>query len=237
MHSENVEPSNEQKEAMAERLQTFGGRLSKLATDNANKRTSIESRWLEDLRQFHGEYDEETKKSLTTGSKIYVNITRNKKSAAEARAQDMLFPTDDRNFAIAPTPVPELVDAEEGETISVNGQQVDKAEIAAQVGREARKKSAAMQAVIDDQLNEAKYNAKSRDVISDACLYGAGILKGPVVIGRTKRAWKTLDDGVSVLEISEDLTPTVERVDPWDFFPDMSASSIEEAEFILSGAG
>lgn len=234
MHNTTDEQTVEQQE-LAEKLQVFGDRLSKMAQEAVSKRAQIETRWLADYRQFHGEYDEETKAKLKSGSgsEVFVNITRNKKSAAEARAQDMLFPTDDRNWGIKPTPVPELSGAEDGDSLEINGQQVDKTELAKQVEKVARDKSGAMEKTIDDQLNEARYNPKARDVISDACLLGTGILKGPVVIGRMRKIWETLPDGVSTLKMVEDLVPTVERVDPWDFFPDMSASTIDEAEFIF----
>ncbi|AXU17806.1 hypothetical protein C7W88_00015 [Novosphingobium sp. THN1] len=43
----------------------------------------------------------------------------------------------------------------------------------------ARKRRDAMAREIDDQLTEAKYAARCRDVIEDACKVGVGILKGP----------------------------------------------------------
>jgi hypothetical protein len=42
-----------------------------------------------------------------------------------------------------------------------------------------------------------------------------------------------MPDGRSMLQIVEALEPTVERVDPWDFYPDMSAKTISEAEFVF----
>ena len=42
-----------------------------------------------------------------------------------------------------------------------------------------------------------------------------------------------MPDGMSVLQIVEALEPTIERVDPWDFYPDMSAKNVEEAEFVF----
>ncbi len=59
------------------------------------------------------------------------------------------------------------------------------------------------------------------------------MIKGPIIIGRTKKRWDVMPDGMSVLQIVEALEPTVERVDPWDFFPDMSAKAVDEAEFIF----
>ncbi len=227
--------SPEQEQA-AERLQVFATRLSRMAHEQVQQRNSLETRWLEDYRQYHGEYDPATASRLNQadGSQVYVNITRNKTNAAEARLQDMLFPTDDRNWGIKPTPVPELENAEPGETgVTQDGQQYDKAKVAEAINREAKKKAAAMQAEIDDQLKEGRFQIKCRDVIHDAALMGTGVVKGPIIVGRVKKRWDTGDDGTSVMTIEEAIEPSVERVDPWDFFPDMSARSIEEAEFIF----
>ena len=90
-----------------------------------------------------------------------------------------------------------------------------------------------METEIADQLNESRYQQKARDIIHDACQLGTGVVKGPVIVGRTKKRWDTMPDGSSVLQIIEALEPAVERIDPWDFFPDMSARTVEEAEFIF----
>jgi hypothetical protein len=222
-------------ELTAERLQRFAHRLTRMAHEQVQSRASLEQRWLEDLRQYHGEYDPVTSANLqdSEGSKVFVNITRNKTNAAEARLQDMLFPTDDRNWGIGPTPVPELEGVEPGETaLGPNGEPVDLSQIAEQVKRVAKKKARAMQDEINDQLKEGRYQIKCRDVIHDAALLGTGVIKGPVIVGRTKKRWDT-QGGISQLTIQEALEPSAERVDPWDFFPDMSARHIEEAEFIF----
>ena len=54
-----------------------------------------------------------------------------------------------------------------------------------------------------------------------------------MIVGRTKKRWDVMPDGMSMLQIVEALEPTVERIDPWDFYPDMSAKSISEAEFVF----
>ena len=236
---DNDEPMSEEEYAlmMAEKLQVFASRLSRLAQEQASKRSEIESRWLRDMRQYHGEYtaNEKAKMEAAGGSQIYVNITRNKTNAAEARLQDMLFPTDDRNWGIRPTPVPELANVKPGDmgVDPQTGQPIDLGQVADSIEKQATEASAMMESEIDDQLNEAKYNSKARDIIHDACQLGTGIVKGPVVVGKVDRRWDTMPDGVSVLQITESLTPAVERVDPWDFFPDMSARTVDECEFIL----
>jgi len=227
---------DDEKQLAAERLQIFGARLSRLAYEQVQARSQIDTRWLDDYRQYHGEYDPDTKERIrqAEGSELYVNITRNKTNAAEARLQDMLFPTDDRNWGIQPTPVPELERMKPGQMMAgPNGEQVDAGAAADDAMREAREKAEMMQSEIDDQLKESRYQIKARDVIHDAAVAGTGIIKGPVIVGRTRKHWKTLEDGTSMLTITEALEPSAERVDHWDFFPDMSARHIEEAEFIF----
>lgn len=218
---------------VAERLHIFASRLNRLVSEQVAKRSQIEQRWLDDIRQYHGEYasEEVTRLARAKGSEIFVNITRNKTNAAEARLQDMLFPTDDRNFGIYATPVPELdfISQQQPE----NEEDANTVEMARQINSKANDAAIAMQDVIDDQLLESRYHIKARDIIHDACQLGTAILKGPVIIGRTKKRWDIMPDGMSVMQVVEALEPTVERIDPWDFYPDMSAKTISEAEFVF----
>ena len=227
-------PSQEERELeIAERLHVFASRLNTLASEQVAKRNQIEQRWLDDIRQYHGEYasDEQVKLKRAKGSEVFVNITRNKTNAAEARLQDMLFPTDDRNFSIQATPVPELDYLSKQQPMAP--EQEAPIQMARQLKAEAEEKAIAMQDVIDDQLLESRYHIKARDIIHDACQLGTAVLKGPIIIGRTKKRWDVMPDGMSMLQIVEALEPTVERVDPWDFYPDMSAKNIAEAEFVF----
>jgi len=244
-----TEKSEQAERDMAERLRVFGVRLQSKANDQVQRRYSIDERWLDDLRQFNGQYDKVTAATLAAsgGSKLFVNITRNKVNAAEARLIDILFPTDDRNWGIQPTPVPYLskiakdedpVQNEDGSPfVTDEGVQVEKRDIAQGVLEEARERSNGMQDEIEDQLNETNYNSVNRDMVHDAVLYGTGVLKGPVILGKTRQKWSEVVDDqgqvAQVIEMVEDLKPGAERVDPWDFFPDMQARSIDDAEFIF----
>ena len=160
MHSDETQQLEQDAEEfelqIAERLHTFASRLSRLASEQVGKRSQVEQRWLDDLRQYHGEYaaDEAAGLSRSKGSQVFVNITRNKTNAAEARLQDMLFPTDDRNFGIYPTPVPELdnLAAEQPQTPEEHGP----VEIARRIQNQAEQSAKMMQDVIDDQLVESR---------------------------------------------------------------------------------
>lgn len=111
------EKRGEELEALIHDLQTEADRRVKL-------KLPIEKRWLQDLRQYHGHYVDEhrsefsklTETGSTTkkvGSQVFQNITRPKTNSLIARLWDLLFPTDDRNWGISPTPVPELEEEQE----------------------------------------------------------------------------------------------------------------------------
>jgi hypothetical protein len=95
----------------------------------------------------------------------------------------------------------------------------------------------AMQEAIDDQLIQSQWVAQSRDAIEDGCRLGTGILKGPLTSNRLRQEWRKSDAAQPLgraawmLEELPDPQPEAIRVDPWHFFPDMSARRIEEAEF------
>ena len=238
-----------------EQLQVLGTKLFRLAQDQVSKRSSIERRWVDDLRQYNGLYDPEVEGRLRSNkeSRIFANITRAKTNQAEARLYDMLFPTDDKNWGVTPTPVPELqgalsnerplTDPATGQPLvdPATGQPATVADAARQLVEEAKKRARGMEEEIEDQLTEALYNTKARDVIHDACVYGTGIIKAPVVVGRDRRSWvEEMDpetgDAIHVLSYTNDPRPGVQHVPVWDFFPDMSAPKVEDAEFFFERA-
>ncbi|MFC0268570.1 portal protein [Kushneria aurantia] len=218
--TEAQEGERQKREAL---LDALGGKLQRLAQEQVSARQSIEQRWLEDLRQYHGEYtpDEKERMRRNGSSQVYVNITRNKTRAGQSRLADMLLPNDDRNWAIKPTPEPQM---------SVMGGEADQQQLHEQAEEAAR----GMQRRIEDDLTEARYNAIMRDVIGDIARLGVGIAKGPIVVNRQRRAWRQNEQtGYRVLEMMDELRAGLSRLDPWDFFPDMSAASMGEAEFVF----
>jgi hypothetical protein len=108
------DPAIAEMDARAKLQEAFGGiltRLSTLADKRVQDRSMIEQRWLMDLRQYHGRFDEKTEEALRQTpekSRAIINMTRPKTKAWAARLSDLLFPADDKNWGISPTPVPEL---------------------------------------------------------------------------------------------------------------------------------
>lgn len=223
-----------------QRLTALGQRIVGVYHDRVGQRTELEQRWLEDIRRYNGEYEPKVDASLqkrTYGSKMFVPLTRRIVDIVEARMVDLLFPTEERSFSIDPSPVPMLLQAEALATrlppdmmvpAGPDGQPLEANQIVLGIKEqreEARAKAENMQREIDDQLREANYHAVARRAIHEAMVIGTGIIKGPMVIGRTKKVWQ----GGS-LQTTEDLSPTVVDVSLWDYFPDMSARTTEESE-------
>jgi len=209
-------PIEEQMRAIVYSLQT-------LADEQVKKKVSTEDRWLEDLQNYHGQYDADTLANLkaSNSSQVFVNLTRSKTNAWEARLSDMLFPTDDKNWGVKPTPVPELAQAiQRGDDTAPDEHAV------------AETSSKAMEIEIEDQFRECRYNIKSRDIIRDSCVLGSGIMKGPLTSEKMKRKWVAPQEG-GAFELTQvaDPAPSMEWVDPWNYFPDMNARRKGEEEF------
>jgi hypothetical protein len=240
-------------------LEGLVGRLEREAEDRVAKRQLVERRWLDDLRQLHGEYEPKLRAELEAAkrSTLFVNETRPKTNACEARLVDMLFPTDGRNWGVQPTPVPQLAqDAQRAAddaakliaqaNAAVAESNPEHERLAAQANdaqatatrlrldmEEARKRAEAMESEIADQLSECRYSIQARDVIRDACRIGVGVFKGPVAnTDRARLSWRKMEGpGASSYELAwaGDPRPAYYRVDPWGFFPDPNARTIEES--------
>lgn len=121
---------DEQRSALLDRLAL--GLAGKLKMDVAARQNSgIEKIWLEDEDHYEGvddanrhefghiaskptESGRDTQPRRRSGSTLFPNITQPYVDAAAAKISDMLLPTDDRNFVVEPTPVPDILDEEEG---------------------------------------------------------------------------------------------------------------------------
>lgn len=248
-----------------ESLTGLVGKLQRLADDQVNAKVLIENRWYEDIRQYHGRYPANTELALkgSDKSKLFVRATRTQVSSWEARLGDLLFPTEDRNWGIAPTPVPELSSAmkraadtmpdavQKANELQQQGQGEQAQAVADTANavmeetkklekemKQARSAAELMEAQIEDQLEEGLYNIRSRECLHDMVKLGTAVMKGPVLTGRTRRSWKKDDSAaqpgsasVYKLDLQRDGRPEYTRVNPWNFYPDMSARTPDESEF------
>lgn len=219
-------------------LSALRGLVLELRTEadkRVNDRLPIEGQWIEDLLNYHAKYDAQTLslfepgKDLDGRAKVFIGKTREKSNGMTSRLFNVLFPTDDKNWSIAPTPVPELTEASEQSTKRIDDLQAqqanpvqpnpepgemqeaqDEADRIEDIMEAARGKARLMSREIEDQLEECRYPAQCRDAIEDAVKIGTGLMLGPLANERAKRQWAEVpvldDNGQPVL--GDDGQPT-----------------------------
>jgi len=203
--------------------------LKKLKDKAVQHKSEVEQRWIEDERQYWGfrqaaEEDSDELPPIDNKTAAKVDITA-------ARIGDMLFPTNDKNWALNPTPRPTDID----------GNPVDPAHADWAAGECENR--------IEDFLTECEYPKHGRRAIQDACRLGIGVIKGPYARMSTKRVVRrsqeplidqfgqqmidefgqpVMADSVR-LDVVQETNPASTYVDPWMFFP-MPCRSMEECE-------
>ncbi len=217
----------------------FGFLLSEFR-QAVDDRYLTEQRWIDDLRQFKGRYTEEELEAMQNRSKHYSRKTRAKITSVTAHTSDVLFgsPTG-KNFSISETPEPALSDAVknaivEGLTEAAresNAPAPDKFTIDAAFKKYAQEASQRMENRISDQLVECDYSRVGRNVLFSGNLYGTGILKGPLV-QRKERVQYQSKNGRWQAKATSYVTPYAEACSIWRFYPDMSATCIDDCRYV-----
>jgi hypothetical protein len=153
-----------------------------------------------------------------------IGLLASKRPAMQANFAQVGAPMPQQNMAgmIAPGMQPQ---PQAGQALTDDqGNALRMKDVARAVIELASKKAEAMQREIEDQLIECDYNAELRKVIHDAAKLGAGVVKGPMVTNRTRKAWQSYTDltGATVhqIEMVEEISPASFRVDPRNCFPD-----------------
>lgn len=206
--------------------------------------SDVEKRWRRNTQLYFGEKTNSTgefENTLRNGpparkaadgnrSRVVINIVRPKVDQAVARMCEILFPVDDRNWGIKPTPMPDLadmvgndaptVDPATGEPTGMTAN--DEAKIVMEAAKQAAE---AMERSIDDSLTECKFNGESRKGVEDGVRLGSMVLYGPFPARQTSKVWLPQPDGTQIMQINETIVPASMRLDPWDTFFDPSCGN------------
>lgn len=238
----------------SEAMRAFGYRLYNEFSTNKAYRRPKELQWLEDLRAYKGVYDPDVRID-PDNSHVYPKLTRSKVNIVLSRLHEMLFPDQDRNWELAPTPEPVIqaalvfqiaqqitqpppideatgqvqIDPQTGfpmQPIPPTREQLNEA-----IKDFAKQTAALMQSEIDDQLTEMDYPEVAKKVLRSGLLYGTGILAGPLVNKRQKRRWQPDDQTNTYIEKIEDQdVPYMEFTRIWDWYPDMTVAEFSQAQ-------
>ena len=97
----------------------------------------------------------------------------------------------------------------------------------------AQRAARRMEKLIHDQIEESHGSSEIRNALLESALLGTGIVKGPFNFNKKLNKWDTDEDGNRNYNPLEVRVPRIEFVSCWDFYPDPSATSIEECEFVV----
>ncbi len=96
----------------------------------------------------------------------------------------------------------------------------------------AQKAALNLEKHIHDQLLDTSAVNVLRNAIFESCLLGTGVVKGPLNFNKRVHKWEKGQEGRQYVPY-EKLVPRIESVSVWDFHPDPSATSIEDAEYVI----
>jgi hypothetical protein len=220
-------------------LDMWGEDLRAQVFENIGQRLEIEQRWVDDIAQYYGYRQNSGSKDLPNRG---FNRTRSKVNAGTGRIGDLLFPGDDKNWTLRPSPVPDLVQKlgdntpvqyEGQQVLGPDGQPITQGMVAKRKVEIATEKCHKMELHIHDQLNNSRYGSEARAALFDSALLGTGILKGPVVEGFMRKAWVQKAGGAQELVMAHQKRPVARRISPWNFVPDMQATRVSECDIIF----
>ena len=87
--------------------------------------------------------------------------------------------------------------------------------------------------VIHDQLVDTNAVTVIRKSIFESALMGTGVVKGPLNMYKRIHRWQRGEDGDRTYDPYEKLVPRIEHVSVWDFYPDPSAVSMDDCEYVI----
>lgn len=208
-------------------------------------RRLVEEQWMRNIRQYLGKWDPQIEGTFDAGqSRAYPKVTRVKCVSMESRLMSLLFPADEKNWSIDPSPSPNL--PPEAMSIAIqqwvaaaqqNGQQLNLDDFDKAMLNFASNAATKMERQIDDQLSDlaaygpADYQALVRQVVRSAVIYGPGVVKGPMSIAETRSyPQKNPLTGMWEAGVQTSYRPVFEWVSNWDYYPDLSAKDFKQMD-------
>ncbi len=97
----------------------------------------------------------------------------------------------------------------------------------------AQKAARQMEKLIHDQIEESNGSSEIRSSLLEASLLGTGIIKGPFNFNKKLNKWGENEEGEREYNPLEVRVPRIEFVSCWDFYPEPTATNIDECEYVI----
>ena len=239
------------------------GYIQKRFDDAENGRLSDELRWISAYKNYRGITDSTTAYTSSERSKVFVRITKVKVLAAFGQISDILFASGKFPITVSPTPIPEGIaefahlSSPEEQSVLEQIKNIPLAEVDDFLGGLEDKYGQAsslvpgpsivpqspeiqpaliaarnMEKQIHDQLMDTNAVSILRKGIFECALLGTGIVKGPFNFNKTVHNWE-MKNGEKIYTPNEKIVPRISSVSCWDFYPDPSAKSLEDSEYVV----
>ena len=159
-------------------------------------------------------------------STVFPNITQTYVDMAAAAVADMLLPTDDKPFAVKPTPEPDLVAAKKDPTpFRVQGpsgemMEANAGEIATRMIEEAEASAKRAETKIWDWLTEGRWHTEVRAMIDATAKIGTGVLKGPLPATVRSRKVQQGPNGEVEIVMQTKVNPVSRHISAKNLYPD-----------------
>jgi len=231
----------------ADDLKMIGNKLNALFMQYRSDRRLAEMRWMRNLRQYLGIYDDEIDKAMAPNrSRAYPRLTRVKCVSVLSRLMNLMFQGTERNWTITADYGAGLTKDDVNEAISnlredaqKNGEQPNmKLEnVMVWVKKLMTARAKALSETIDDQFQEIggdqtlDYVSLNRAVLRSGIIMGLGVLSGPYAI--PYKTTKVTIDQTSFAPTVTSMTrykPQLEFDTVWDVYPDMSAKTLDKMD-------
>ena len=236
-----------------DKLEQLGIRLRSKFDTYAKERRELEVQWLKNLRQYKAIYDPDVK--IPDGmSKVYPKDTHTKITGWTAKMMEMMFPAQEKNFTVKPSPFPNISQEDQQSIINtlyaqqqelanqdpanpqpvqpVTSEQIEKA-----VKEFAEQRATQMEMECADQLSDKgiDYPELCKKAIRRGGIYGFGVAEGPQVKFQDERSFE-LDPatGQFVSVTKSTPRPYYTVLKAWDTYPDLSAEKWHEQEGLFT---
>ena len=230
-----------------DQLKTLGQNLGRLFMMYASDRVVVEQRWLRNQRQYLGLYDPDIEKELSpTRSRVYPRLTRVKVISVLSRIMNLMFPGNDKNWTLKASPSPDMSPDDIKKAVQDAADKDKEAGVQPKVDADyalsaiqvlADKRADDLTTLILDQLEEiggdqsSDYVSLNRKVLKSGLTYGPGVLCGPYVREEKSTAWQMDPMSGQIMPMPKTAyKPQFEFGSVWDWYPDMSAKTLESSD-------
>lgn len=222
-----------------EHLSALGTYLKGVRDQYVRDRGLLEDQWMKNLRQYLGIYDPSISKYIPEErSHVYPRDTRVKIKGGVAKMMEMMFPSQDKNWTVSPSPNPSIPQADLQQILNTLQAEpgTDPTEAIERGIREvAKSKAMKMETEISDQLSDAgvDYPQLCKRVVRSGYIYGYGVARSPLVRTQSDRQWTMNALGQYEAVTKKVRRPYPEYVRAWDIYPDLSAKEWIDQEMMF----